>query len=224
MAQDTQRAAQQAYWRKSMNSAVNGAKAGAIAGGGLSAFFNAKDVIDGQKEWDDALFDTGKDTLVAAGKGCVANVGSVAVKEGLKRAGAQSIARSSAPVAIAMGGVEIGINTVRIDIRRYGWRRVYGREYQNSSDDGNRMGWCRSWCCHRNSPLSRCRNGGWRDHWRCRGRYLWWKLVLNGLRNEERRHVNLTSFGDVALGTLEKSSIGNAFDDLFFAKMGPLWR
>lgn len=114
MAQDTQRAAQQALEKEIMNSAVNGAKAGAIAGGGLSAFFNAKDVIDGQKEWDDALFDTGKDTLVAAGKGCVANVGSVAVKEGLKRAGAQSIARSSASVAIAMGGVEIGINTVRL--------------------------------------------------------------------------------------------------------------
>ena len=90
-----------------------GAKSGAMFGGGVSAIGNVKDVWDGNKDLGEAIWDTGVDTAVSAGKGALANAGGVVVREGLVRGGAHSLARSSAPVAIAMGGIEFGADVIR---------------------------------------------------------------------------------------------------------------
>lgn len=113
LSKNTESSVQKAMEQEFVHTVKAGAKAGAIFGGGVSAIGNAKDVWDGSKDLGEAIWDTSVDTAMSAGKGALANAGSVVVREGLVRGGAQSLARSSAPVAIAMGGIELGSDVIR---------------------------------------------------------------------------------------------------------------
>jgi hypothetical protein len=83
-----------------------GTIAGAATGGAISAARNARAFWNDEKDLGEAAWDTAKDSAAGGLESAVKSAATVGVKEGLKRAGARSLARGSAPVAIAMVGVD----------------------------------------------------------------------------------------------------------------------
>ncbi len=94
--------------RTELNSATkSGALTGAVFGGGISVISNINSVCTEQKSGSEAILDVVKDTSASALTGAACAGGSVLIKQSLVKSGAQSLARGSAPVALAMGGVEV---------------------------------------------------------------------------------------------------------------------
>ena len=85
----------------------SGASTGALVGAGISVVVNTHALCTDKKDLPQALVDVAVDTGSSAAIGAACAGGSVLIKQGLVRAGASGLARSSAPVALAMGGVEV---------------------------------------------------------------------------------------------------------------------
>ena len=100
-----------------------GAKAGAVAGAGVSALTAGYDLCKGNIDLGEATERVLIETATGAVRGAMVNAGGALVKQGLVRAGAQGLARSSAPVAIASGLLEVGG-----DVYRYANGELSGEE------------------------------------------------------------------------------------------------
>lgn len=107
IAKNPQKATQSIMKDQVMTSVKADATRSALIGGIISAGQNVKAVRDGHKNLKVAMLDTAKDTVTSGIDSGVKSAATVAIKEGLKRAGARSFARGSGPAAIAMTGVDL---------------------------------------------------------------------------------------------------------------------
>lgn len=107
IAKNPRKTTQSIMKNKVMTSVKADATRSALIGGAFSGFQNFKAVRDGHKNPKTAMLDTAKDTVTSGIDSGVKSVATIAVKEGLKRAGVRSFARGSGPAAIAMTGVDL---------------------------------------------------------------------------------------------------------------------
>jgi hypothetical protein len=84
-----------------------------MGGAGASFIGAGVQMYQGKMSLGEAAEQVAIDTVKGAARGAVVNVGGAVVKQGLMRAGARSLARGSAPVAIATGAFEVGADVVR---------------------------------------------------------------------------------------------------------------
>jgi hypothetical protein len=100
---------------KQMAEAVkNGAINGALVGGGVSALSNLIAYARGKKSGKDAVTDTLKDTVTCGVSGAAVSGATLGAETLLIRAGAGTLARGSAPVAIGLTVVNIGKDVGRL--------------------------------------------------------------------------------------------------------------
>ncbi len=89
----------------------NAAKYGGLIGGGIcgvmSVAKNINAVSKGEKDGGEAAVAVVKDTALGGADGAVKGVATVGAEAALIRAGAQTLARTTAPVAIGITGVEV---------------------------------------------------------------------------------------------------------------------
>lgn len=90
-----------------------GAIAGVIVDGGLSSIRNINAFRKGEKTASEATLSIAKDSAKGAGRGAVVGAASVGAKQVLLKVGARGLARSSAPIAIATTGLEVGKDVIR---------------------------------------------------------------------------------------------------------------
>jgi len=98
--------------RQTLRGAQQAAAVGGAVRGGLSALANGKAVWNGDKELGEAVVDVAVETGKGAAEGAAIALGAEAIKQGLTRAGARSLARGSAPVAVAMTVLDVGKDAV----------------------------------------------------------------------------------------------------------------
>lgn len=82
---------------------IEGAKSGALIGGGIATITNVVDIINGKKDLDDAVEDIAKTTGKSALTGYVATYGSVALKASMQNSGlsiVRSLSNTGLPGAI----------------------------------------------------------------------------------------------------------------------------
>ncbi len=84
-----------------------GAIAGAAVGGGISLVSNVVAYANDRKSGEEAVVDTLKDTAACAASGAVVSGATVVAETALVRAGASTLARSSAPIAIGLTTVDV---------------------------------------------------------------------------------------------------------------------
>lgn len=83
---------------------MEGAKSGAMIGGGIAAVQNIVDVVKGKKNLEDAAVDIGKTTAVSAGTGYITTYTSTAIKGYMQNSSTalvRSLSKTNLPAAIA---------------------------------------------------------------------------------------------------------------------------
>lgn len=90
--------------RVSHNAGMEGAKSGAIIGGGIATVQNIVDVIKGKKSFDEAVVDISKTTAISAGTGYLTTYGSTALKGYMQNCSTnlvRSLSKTNIPVVMA---------------------------------------------------------------------------------------------------------------------------
>lgn len=123
IAKNPQKATQSILKDQVIKSAKNNAAISALCGGTFSTVQNVKAVRDGEKNPGEAMLNIVKDTVTGGVDGAVKSVAVAGMKAGLKRAGAQSLAKGSVPVVFVTTGVE-----VIKDVGRYATGAIDGEE------------------------------------------------------------------------------------------------
>lgn len=90
---------------------IEGAKSGALIGGGIATITNVVDIINGKKDLDDAVEDIAKTTGKSALTGYVATYGSVALKATMQNS-SLSIVRSLSSTGLPGAIVSTAISSV----------------------------------------------------------------------------------------------------------------
>lgn len=87
---------------------MEGAKSGAIVGGGIATVQNIVDVVRGKKDFDEAVVDISKTTAFSAGTGYVMTYGSTALKACMQNSSTtliRSLSKTNMPAAIVTTAV-----------------------------------------------------------------------------------------------------------------------
>lgn len=94
--------------RVSHRAGMEGAKSGAMIGGGIATVQNIVDVVRGKKDLEEAAFDIGKTTTVSAGTGYITTYASTAVKGYMQNSGTalvRSLSQTNLPAAMVTTAV-----------------------------------------------------------------------------------------------------------------------
>lgn len=110
---DPSRYSKQAFRNDLKVSVKGGAVGGAAASGVISLVTNTVACAKGEKELGNAALDVAKDTTIGAAKGATIGAGSQVIKQTMIKAGAESLAKGSVPIAIASTALDAGVGVVK---------------------------------------------------------------------------------------------------------------
>jgi hypothetical protein len=98
------------YVAKEAGSAgLHAAAAAGIVTAGMSGVKNAIAAARGKKSVEEALIDTGKDTVVSAARSGGTGVSGTMIRYGAAKVGIRSLAKSSVATAVAAGAIDVGV-------------------------------------------------------------------------------------------------------------------
>lgn len=107
MTKNPTKAAKEIFKKESLGAVKGGAIVGGAVSGVMSIGENIFAVVNGKKKTSDAIEAVAKDTVSGTIDGAAKSAASLGIQAGLVRMGAQTLARSSAPVAIGVTAVDV---------------------------------------------------------------------------------------------------------------------
>lgn len=140
LADDVATLTKKALQTEALNAVKGGAIIGGVYSGGVSFISNTAKVVRGEREVPEAMLDVAKDTAVGSLDGAVKGVASVAVKAALFRVGAVTVARSSAPIAVAVTVIDIGKDITQAVTGKIDGKELSSRAVQKAATGAGAWG------------------------------------------------------------------------------------